>query len=125
MGLRSRLRRRVDAAIAWRVQVALGDRVEGLEREVGDLRARLDAAAGEASWANNQLDRLAPQIAALEQRLERTARAARSGGSPTATAVAAGEPLDGAAEHERIRARQALVSAYEERLRRLERVSRP
>jgi hypothetical protein len=87
---------------------------------VGSLERRLDTVERQADWSANELARLAPQVAALETRVEQKAR-------PT---VLTGELQDlpearslvevVREEHARVRARLSLVSAYEERLRRLE-----
>ena len=137
MTLRDSLRSRIDRMIAWRVDqrfddvhAQLGDlrgrieRIEGRLDELGGhghhLGERLDHVAHESSWSANELARLAPQVAAFETRLEQQAR----------PQVYTGELADlpGARllvdvvreEHARVRARLSLVSAYEERLRRLE-----
>jgi hypothetical protein len=129
MGLRQQLSRRVDVAVAWRAQVAVGERIDALAGEVADLRGRLDAVAGEASWAANELARLAPQLDALELRYERDHRGhthttALTGGP--AELAEAGSVLEQVrVEHDRVRARLSLVSSYEERLRRLEQGQRP
>lgn len=124
MGLRQQLSRRVDVAVAWRAQVAVGERIDALAGEVADLRGRLDAVAGEASWAANELARLAPQLAALEQRYERDHRGETHTtaltGAPGELAEAGSVLEQVRSEHDRVRARLSLVSAYEERLRRLE-----
>jgi predicted nuclease with TOPRIM domain len=137
MTLRATLRNRIDRMIAWRVDqrfddvhAQLGDlrgrveRIEGRLDELGGhghhLGERLDHVAHESSWSANELARLAPQVAAFETRLEQQAR----------PQVYTGELADlpearllvdvVREEHARVRARLALVSAYEERLRRLE-----
>ena len=137
MTLRTSLRNRIDRMIAWRVDqrfddvlAQLGDlrgrieRIEGRLDELGGhghhLGERLDHVAHESSWSANELARIAPQVAAFETRLEQQAR----------PQVYTGELADlpearllvdvVREEHARIRARLALVSAYEERLRRLE-----
>ena len=137
MTLRATLRNRIDRMIAWRVDrrfdevhSQIGDlrgrieRIEGRLDEVAGhghhLGERLDHVAHESSWSANELARIAPQVAAFETRLEQQAR----------PQVYTGELADlpearllvdvVREEHARIRARLALVSAYEERLRRLE-----
>jgi hypothetical protein len=137
MTLRATLRERIDRMIAWRVDrrfddvhAQLGDlrgrieRIEGRLDELGGhghhLGERLDHVAHESSWSANELARIAPQVAAFETRLEQQAR----------PQVYTGELADlpearllvdvVREEHARVRARLSLVSAYEERLRRLE-----
>ncbi|RZU33050.1 hypothetical protein [Blastococcus saxobsidens] len=142
MKLRARITQRISRSIAWRVEeqvVELRDLVGALERttrELADRGTELDKRLGElerwvgdvareSSWSANELARLAPQAAAFEARLEQQAR-------PT---VLTGELADlpearllvdvVREEHARVRARLSLVSAYEERLRRLELALRP
>jgi chromosome segregation ATPase len=142
--LRSKLSARVDEAVAWRVArqfeevhgqlgelrdqlrriedrlADLGGRDGELDKRLGELERRLDPVQRESSWSANELARLAPQAAAFEERLEKLQR----------PVVLTGELADlpearllveaVREEHARVRARLALVSAYEERLRRLE-----
>ncbi|GAB4080402.1 hypothetical protein GCU67_18030 [Modestobacter muralis] len=144
MTLRAALRNRIDRMIAWRVDrrfddvhAQLGDlrgrieRIEGRLDELGGhghhlgerleaVERRLDPVVHESSWSANELARIAPQVAAFETRLEQQAR----------PQVYTGELADlpearllvdvVREEHARVRARLSLVSAYEERLRRLE-----
>ena len=146
MRFRTKLTQRINRSVAWRVEELLaglhGD-VAGLRRQLGDLEnttrdlgsdldkrigeleRRLDAVERESSWSANELSRLAPQAAAFETRLEQQAR----------PVVLTGELADlpearllvdvVREEHARVRARLSLVSAYEERLRRLEQRSAP
>jgi archaellum component FlaC len=145
---RARLTRRINRSVAWRIddhivdlrsQVddlrhllgrveestrELADRGADLDKRLGELDRRLDGVQEESAWSANELARLAPQVAALETRVEQKAR-------PT---VLAGELQDlpearslvevVREEHARVRARLSLVSAYEERLRRLEEQAR-
>jgi hypothetical protein len=112
-----RLRRRVDAAVRWRAAEA----VEPVARRAQDLHDWMAQIERTAEWSANELRRLAPQVAAIEARLadldDRLRRGPASGPdeSPDRTTL---EIIS--AEHERIRARLAVVAAYEERLRRLE-----
>ena len=143
--LRTLFTLRVNRSVAWRVAEQLdplkaeleqrvrrlrndvdrrlGDldrRVCDLDRRMGDLDRRLGAVERQADWSANELARVAPQVAALETRVEQKAR-------PT---VLTGELQDlpearslvevVREEHARVRARLSLGSAYEERLRRLE-----
>ncbi|TWH74222.1 hypothetical protein [Modestobacter roseus] len=144
MKLPTRLSTRVDEAVSWRVARQfeevhgrlghLEDQVRGLaerldqldgrdgelDKRLGELERRLDPVERESSWSANELARLAPQAAAFEERLERQQR----------PIVLTGELADlpearllvdvVREEHARVRTRLALVSAYEERLRRLE-----
>jgi chromosome segregation ATPase len=141
VSFRTRLTHRISRSIAWRVD----EQVEGLRGEVAevrrqlehetrelreqgrrhdewlaDLTRRLEHVERESSWSANELARLAPQAAAFETRLEQQAR-------PTVLTGAL-EDLPEARllldvvreEHARVRTRLSSVSAYEERLRRLE-----
>lgn len=138
MGLRDRVNDRITASVAFRV----AHHPDGLAAEVAELRQaldvlessfraftdytierdkRLDEVQREASWTANELARLAPQAAAFESRLEQLSRpivvTAEQDDLPEARSLL--EAIR--EEHARVRARLSLVSAYEERLRRLER----
>ncbi|WP_409330458.1 hypothetical protein [Trujillonella humicola] len=103
----------------------VSERVDELERRLGawseGYEARFGALEERADWNAHQLSRLAPQAAALEERLERAARP---------VVVTPGDDADVAEarmlvevvreEHARVRSRLSLLSAYEERLRVLE-----
>jgi chromosome segregation ATPase len=147
MGLRTRLSRRITWSLNWRIaehveelKAELGrvradleglaeqsreldDRARMTDKRLAELESRLSAVDARSDWSANELARLAPQAAAFEARLEQAAR-------PVVTA--AQEDLPEARllvetireEHARVRARLALVSAYEERLRRLEQQAR-
>lgn len=137
MKFRARLTRRINRSVTWRIDehiavlrgdvAGLHDRLDKLEHvtreldeRLGDLGRRLDDVARESSWSANELARLAPQAAAFEARLEQQAR-------PTVLTGELGDLPEARLlldvlreEHGRVRARLSLVSAYEERLRRLE-----
>ena len=144
MRFRAHLTRRINRSVAWRIdehieglraQVAgVHERLDRLEdaaeelrhrghdvdKRLEDLDRRLGTVDSQAAWSANELARLAPQAAAFEARLEQQAR----------PVVVAGDLADlpearllvdvVREEHARVRSRLALVSAYEERLRRLE-----
>lgn len=136
--LRTLFTLRVNRSVAWRVAEQLEPLRAGLDQEVRRLRQdvdrrlgeidrrfaaldqRLDAVQRQADWSANELARLAPQVAALETRVEAKARPTVLSGDledlPEARALV--ELVRD--EHARVRARLSLVSAYEERLRRLE-----
>ena len=147
MTLRSRLSTKIDTMIAWRVDrrfdelhgrlgelAELRDRLHHLERRVdeltgrdgeldkriGELERRLDPVERESSWSANELARLAPQAAAFEGRLEQQARPQVLTGHLADLPEARTLVEVVREEHARVRARLSLVSAYEERLRRLE-----
>jgi hypothetical protein len=112
-----RLRRRVDEAVRWRTAEA----VEPVARRAQDLHDWVARVERTAEWSANELQRLAPQVAAVEARLadldDRLRRDAVDGGGNEAERTML-EMIS--AEHERVRARLAAVASYEERLRRLE-----
>ena len=135
MPLRRKLSIRINESVAWRVaeqldpvrhdvrrleELHVGDRLADLERRMGELEGRLGAAERESAWSANELARLNPQVASFETRLEKQSRPeVLTGGLedlPEARSLI--EAIR--EEHARVRARLALVSAYEERLRRLE-----
>ena len=129
--LRTMFTLRVNESVAWRVAEQLEPLKAGLDAEVRRLRAdtdrrlaeldrRLGAVERQADWSANELARLAPQVAALETRMEQKAR-------PTVLAGGLEDLPEARAlvelvreEHARVRARLSMVSAYEERLRRIE-----
>ena len=109
------VRRRVDAAIRWRAAEAV-DPVARRAQDLHDWLARVEATA---NWSQNELRRLAPQVAAIEARLADLDDALRH---PTVEGDGDERAMLDmiAAEHERVRVRLAAVASYEERLRRLE-----
>ena len=131
MTLRRKLSARTNEAVAWRVaeQVdplrrELDERLRHIEedyaRRLGELERRMGEVERESSWSANELARIAPQVSAFETRLEQQTQAEVFTGD-LADVPEARQLLDGVREeHARVRARLALVSAYEERLRRLE-----
>jgi hypothetical protein len=111
------VRTRVDAAIRWRAAEVV-DPVAKRAQDLHDWVARVERTA---EWSANELRRLAPQVAAIEERLadldDRLRRDAVEGDATGDERTM----LDMiSAEHERVRARLAAVASYEERLRRLE-----
>jgi uncharacterized protein involved in exopolysaccharide biosynthesis len=131
MTLRRKLSARTNEAVAWRVAEQLDpvradfdERLRRLEddfgRRLGDLERRMDAVERESSWSANELARIAPQVAAFETRLEQQVRPEVVTGSAEDLPEARALLETVREEHARVRARLALVSAYEERLRRLE-----
>ena len=131
MTLRRKLSARTNEAVAWRV----AEQVDPLRREVderlrhieedfarrlGELERRMGEVERESSWSANELARISPQVSSFETRLEQQARPEVFTGE-LANLPEARHLLDSIREeHARVRARLALVSAYEERLRRLE-----
>jgi uncharacterized protein involved in exopolysaccharide biosynthesis len=135
MTLRGRLSARTNEAVAWRVaeqvdplrhvvqhveELHVGDRLAELERRLGDIDGRLGAVERESAWSANELARLNPQVSAFETRLEQQARPEVLTGGLEDLPEARNLIDAIREEHARVRARLALVSAYEERLRRLE-----
>jgi uncharacterized protein involved in exopolysaccharide biosynthesis len=128
MTLRRRLSARTNEAVAWRVAEQLDPlRAElhdwlrlNVEHRIGEFERRLDAVERESAWSANELARLNPQVSSFETRLEQRARPEVLTGA-VADLPEARNLIDAIREeHARVRARLALVSAYEERLRRLE-----
>ena len=129
--LRTLFTLRVNESVAWRVAEQLEPLKAGLDAEVRRLRGdtdrrldeldrRLGAVERQADWSANELARLAPQVAALETRVEQKARPTVLAGGLEDLPEARGLVDLVREEHARVRARLAMVSAYEERLRRLE-----
>jgi chromosome segregation ATPase len=116
-----RVKNRADAALSWRIEQGL----EELRGEVdGRLRAledRLNGLEPRLVEAEQVLRRMAPQIAAIESRLESRRESGEPVGAEAAELDEARSLLEAVrTEHERIRTRVALASQYEERLRVLE-----
>ena len=132
MTLRRRLSARTNEAVAWRVaeqldplRAELDDLVRRLdelhaEKRLAELERRLDPVERESAWSANELARLNPQVSAFETRLEKQARPEVLTGALEDLPEARNLVEVIREEHARVRARLALVSAYEERLRRLE-----
>jgi hypothetical protein len=132
MRLRRKLSVRINESIAWRVaeqvdplREELRDwerRIEHLhlEHRIGELERRMGAVERESGWSANELARLNPQVSAFEMRLEQQSRPEVLTGGLEDLPEARNLVETIREEHSRVRARLALVSAYEERLRRLE-----
>jgi len=117
-----RLVRRAALAVEWRID-------ERLEQHLAPLRVRLDELESQVERLETRLgdehgrfavdleahfqaiQRMAPQLAAVEVRLADTGDDAATAGDDTAAARR---------EHERARVRLAALASYEERLQRLE-----
>lgn len=108
------LRRRFDDAVARRIDRRLATHEAEERRTREEYEARLGGLQADYDFLRSEFDRLAPQLAALEYRLERNDRAEPNLVRDLSTAEL---------EHERARMRLELASHYEERLRRLEEAS--
>lgn len=111
----NRLRRRLDGAIIRRVDARLEQRLKETARAQQDYEARLAGNQADFSYMRSEFDRIAPQLAALEQRFEQLRAGLDVAELPESDRLAQAQ-----VEHERSRIRLELVAHYEERLRRLE-----
>lgn len=134
--MRKRISDRISRAISWRVDerlaaqprssevddalaavAALTDRIAENERNLKIVSERVDDLREHVDFMGATYDRMEPQLAALEWRMEdmryRVRHIANDGELDELAAEAR-------AEHERARIRLELASHYEERLRRLE-----
>ena len=107
------LRRGFAGAVCGRIDSRFAAYAVESARIRADYEARLGGLQADYDFLRSEFDRLAPQLAALEYRVERLANAPLDAGAEKATTTAA-------LEHERARLRVELASHYEERLRRLE-----
>lgn len=121
------LDRRLDGMAARIEQLAaavdlknVSERVDRLDQVTGAAQEQLRRLDEQAAWNAHQISRLAPQAAAFEQRLEREARplVVRTDGADLPESRLLVEVVR--EEHARVRARLSTLSAYEERIRRLE-----
>lgn len=121
------LDRRLDAMAARIDELAaavdlknVSERVDRLDQVTGAAGEELRRLDEQATWNAHQISRLAPQAAAFEQRLEREARplVVRADGADLPESRMLVEVVRD--EHARIRTRLSALSAYEERIRRLE-----
>ncbi|SEK25705.1 hypothetical protein SAMN04515665_101237 [Blastococcus sp. DSM 46786] len=98
----------------------VSERVDRLDQVAHAGEERLRRLDEQSTWNAHQISRLAPQAAALEQRLERQARpvVVQTDGQDLPEARSLVEVVR--EEHARVRARLSTLSAYEERIRRLE-----
>jgi uncharacterized protein involved in exopolysaccharide biosynthesis len=132
MTLRRKLSIRINESVAWRVAEQVDPlRAElhewarrfehlNLEHRLAELERRMGAVERESGWTANELARLNPQVSSFETRLEQQARPEVLTGALEDLPEARNLVELIREEHSRVRARLALVSAYEERLRRLE-----
>lgn len=111
----NRIRRRLDVVVERRVDARLDQALEEYSRVQRDFESRLAGTQADFSYVRSEFDRIAPQLAALEQRFE-WLRIHLELTEPGADDVL----VRARAEHERARIRLELAAHYEERLRRLE-----
>ncbi|VXB12519.1 conserved hypothetical protein [Microbacterium sp. 8M] len=123
----NRFRRRLDAAIRHRVDARADERIEERieeriaplleqwDRAQRDYEARLGGNQADFSYLRSEFDRIAPQLAALEQRFEALRLQLDASRMDPEDALSRAQ-----LEHERARLRLELAAHYEERLRRLE-----
>lgn len=119
---------RIDKAMRWRADeqvrqhlAGVNDRLDSLERRLDEFGQRLDKIGHDNFWTAEEMRRVAPQVAALDSRLEDL----RQGMHPVSGSVEeieqARNVLDEVRrEHERVRARLTAVAWFEDRLRKLE-----
>lgn len=129
-GLAGRVRQRLDARVRGVVDEALAPvrrRLTAQSRRIARLEAKLDERLPDAVRTANrtyaELERLQPQLAAVEQRLEELRQRVDTRLDPGTTEeqAEAHRLVDAIRrEHEQIRSRMTAISWYEERLRKLE-----
>jgi hypothetical protein len=118
-----RVSSRLDQAISWRIDqalVPLRERLDVLERRVDQ---RLPLAADKANIAHTEVQRMEPQVASMEQRLEELRERVDTNVVPgTSAERAEARHLieEVRTEHQRIRSRMTAIAWYEDRLRKIE-----
>lgn len=125
-----RLNRRVDRAVRWRIDEALAPVREQLDAQEGRIRQlerrldeRLPDAVRKATKAVTEVERMQPQTASMELRLEELRQRLDTRldpGTPEDLAESRRLIDEIRKEHEQIRARMTAISWYEDRLRKLE-----
>jgi chromosome segregation ATPase len=91
-----------------------------LRADVRDLREamdRLNEAAAKQEWTENEVRRISPHLAAVDQRVAGLERP-RADGEPTPAARELVEEIR--SEHARVRARLTAVATYEQRIAKVE-----
>lgn len=110
----SALIQRIDSALLWRIDEA----VQPLRHELADLQQ----AAADSRAALSEVRRMAPQLAAVEERLagigDLLDHPEPAGDGERAEAIGLIDEIR--QEHTRIRARMTAISWYEDRLRQTE-----
>lgn len=112
---------RVDAAIRWRADEQIAAQLGNLHARLDQITRRLDEIGHENFWTAEEMRRVAPQVGALEVRMEdmRVAMQVPSG-SPEELGEARAIVEDVRREHDRAKARLEAASWYEDRIRQLE-----
>ncbi|GAB3503953.1 hypothetical protein [Amycolatopsis cihanbeyliensis] len=134
--LRERVAKRLARLVDFRIEERLRERVPQLEDRVteqehctADHRRRLDAleaglehARGDLRWTRSELDRLMPQVAALEAALETLREKAALTPVADKPELAEARSLIEEIQHQhaQIRVRLTGIARYEDRLRKLE-----
>lgn len=119
---------RIDKAMRWRADEQVGPhvadlhhRLEALERRLDEFGQRLDKLGHDTFWTAEDMRRIAPQVAALDSRLEDMRERSQPVTGTPEEVVEARNVLDEVRrEHERVRVRLSAVAWYEDRLRKLE-----
>ncbi|HEX4701974.1 MAG TPA: hypothetical protein VH352_07590 [Pseudonocardiaceae bacterium] len=128
----NRLRPRIESIVAERsntlagqLRAEMADLRTDMSRELSDLRAEVATTthtlAGEVDWAQNELRRISPHIAAVDERvgiLERSKTLPTTDSEQQTEARSLVEEIR--AEHARIRARLSAVASYEHRIAKME-----
>lgn len=130
-----RLSGRLDRAVRWRVEEAvapLRERLDRQERRIAALEHRLDErlpdAVRKATRAFTEVERMQPQTASMEQRLEELRQRLDTRLDPGSAEdqAEARRLLDEVRrEHQQIRSRMTAIAWYEDRLRKLEEAAAP
>jgi hypothetical protein len=116
---------RSSAALATELRSEIADLRSDMKIELAELRTAIDATigdlAGRVDWTENELRRIGPHVAAVD---ERVAGLERPAPDPTADAPAQGEARslveEIRGEHARVRARLSAVAHYEHRIAKME-----
>jgi chromosome segregation ATPase len=112
---------RVDAAIRWRADEQVAAQLSHLNARLDEITRRLDQIGHENFWTAEEMRRVAPQVSALEVRMEDMRVAIQTpSGSTEELAEARSIVDDVRREHDRAKARLDSASWYEDRIRQLE-----
>lgn len=112
---------RVDAAIRWRADEQISAQLGHVHARLDEITRRLDDIGHENFWTAEEMRRVAPQVGALEVRMEDLRVAIETpSGSPEELSEARSIVDDVRREHDRAKARLDSASWYEDRIRQLE-----